>query len=582
MKTLLNTATLCVASFALISCGGDPAATPEAPVLLSASSKSTAQQQAVVSDYYNVVQKIYVGYFGRPADPGGLAFFSERFLSLQAPTAINQMGDAYAANAAIRSLIDVFGTSAESAALYPGDNGTFMDAVYRNLFGREADPAGKAFWVGQLDKGNVTRANAAVNIMAGAQGTDVDIVNKKTAVATYFTGALVTPTQQLAYSGLEANVGVRQMLGTVTATTDTTAFQATVDGAIANLVKNLSPFGMYFGKLGGGQTQFNSLVLENGQYYGFYSQAATGRFAPTGFLQGPSTTSGADFVSSDVRDFNPEPYAALTLTATYAAQSKLDGSVNTPNGPIPFTSTGPDPKLYSFNVPAVAADLAGTWVMTDNENKTYSMPGPVNNVVAGIGAACTFSGSMAPRAGGKNLFDASLTYAAVGGNTCRMAGKTATGIAFSMLADEGSTRQLFIAATTADRVLGTMLSGNRVTPDGMAPALTITDTVVGTGAVAGKGNIVTVHYTGFLYNAKNPGLRSTRFESSLDRGAPFSFLLGAGGVIAGWDQGVVGMRVGGKRTLVIPASLGYGVSGSGSTILPNASMVFDIEMTAVK
>jgi hypothetical protein len=111
--------------------------------------------------------------------------------------------------------------------------------------------------------------------------------------------------------------------------------------------------------------------------------------------------------------------------------------------------------------------------------------------------------------------------------------------------------------------------------------LTITDTVVGTGAAAQNGQTVTAHYTGWLYDPKAPDFKGQKFDSSAG-GAPFSFLLGAGQVIAGWDQGLLGMRAGGKRTLLIPATLGYGASGAGSLIKPNAALMFEVELVSVK
>lgn len=111
-------------------------------------------------------------------------------------------------------------------------------------------------------------------------------------------------------------------------------------------------------------------------------------------------------------------------------------------------------------------------------------------------------------------------------------------------------------------------------------ALKVTDTVVGTGATAVTNNKLSVHYTGWLYDVKASNLRGAKFDSSVDRGTPFSFTLG-GNVIAGWNQGVVGMKVGGKRTLIIPSSLGYGATGSG-TIPANAALVFDVELLSVQ
>ncbi|MBX3586881.1 MAG: FKBP-type peptidyl-prolyl cis-trans isomerase [Ramlibacter sp.] len=101
------------------------------------------------------------------------------------------------------------------------------------------------------------------------------------------------------------------------------------------------------------------------------------------------------------------------------------------------------------------------------------------------------------------------------------------------------------------------------------------DTTVGSGAQATAGQHVHVHYTGWLYN---DGTQGAKFDSSLDRNDPFAFSLGAGMVIKGWDEGVAGMKIGGKRTLIIPAALGYGARGAGGVIPPNATLKFDVEL----
>ena len=101
------------------------------------------------------------------------------------------------------------------------------------------------------------------------------------------------------------------------------------------------------------------------------------------------------------------------------------------------------------------------------------------------------------------------------------------------------------------------------------------DTTVGEGAEATKGNNVSVHYTGWLYNN---GEQGAKFDSSRDRNDPFEFSLGAGMVIKGWDEGVQGMKIGGQRTLIIPAALGYGARGAGGVIPPNATLKFDVEL----
>jgi FKBP-type peptidyl-prolyl cis-trans isomerase FkpA len=116
---------------------------------------------------------------------------------------------------------------------------------------------------------------------------------------------------------------------------------------------------------------------------------------------------------------------------------------------------------------------------------------------------------------------------------------------------------------------------------GTVTELIKTDTRTGTGPEAASGQNVTVHYTGWLYDAAREDHKGQKFDSSRDRNEPFSFRLGAGDVIAGWDQGVAGMRVGGQRTLTIPSALGYGSAGAGGVIPPDAVLVFDVELLGV-
>lgn len=102
---------------------------------------------------------------------------------------------------------------------------------------------------------------------------------------------------------------------------------------------------------------------------------------------------------------------------------------------------------------------------------------------------------------------------------------------------------------------------------------------IGTGKQADSGKIVFVHYTGWIYD---DGKKGKKFDSSRDRGKPFEFKLGAGKVIKGWDEGIAGMKQGGKRTLIIPSTLGYGASGFPPVIPPNAKLIFDVELVEVK
>jgi peptidylprolyl isomerase len=132
-----------------------------------------------------------------------------------------------------------------------------------------------------------------------------------------------------------------------------------------------------------------------------------------------------------------------------------------------------------------------------------------------------------------------------------------------------------VAAIVPAAALAQAAGGAITTPSG----LKITDTKVGTGATPKPGQICVMHYTGWLYEG---GAKGRKFDSSLDRGQPFEFPLGRRQVISGWDEGVATMKVGGKRTLIIPPELGYGARGAGGVIPPNATLIFDVELLDVK
>jgi peptidylprolyl isomerase len=112
-----------------------------------------------------------------------------------------------------------------------------------------------------------------------------------------------------------------------------------------------------------------------------------------------------------------------------------------------------------------------------------------------------------------------------------------------------------------------------------ASGLQISDTKVGTGAAPRAGQVCVMHYTGWLYQN---GVKGKKFDSSVDRNEPFEFTLGKHQVIAGWDEGIATMKVGGKRTLIIPPELGYGARGAGGVIPANATLMFDVELLNVK
>ncbi len=129
--------------------------------------------------------------------------------------------------------------------------------------------------------------------------------------------------------------------------------------------------------------------------------------------------------------------------------------------------------------------------------------------------------------------------------------------------------------TTVAPAIAQKAGKTMTTPSG----LQTTDSKIGTGALPKTGQICVMHYTGWLYEN---GAKGKKFDSSVDRGQPFEFPIGTHRVIAGWDEGVATMKVGGKRTLIIPPELGYGASGAGGVIPPNATLIFDVELLGVK
>jgi peptidylprolyl isomerase len=138
---------------------------------------------------------------------------------------------------------------------------------------------------------------------------------------------------------------------------------------------------------------------------------------------------------------------------------------------------------------------------------------------------------------------------------------------------------LACAATAAAPLAPSALAQTAAKAVKLPSGLQVIDTVAGTGALPKTGERCVMHYTGWLYEN---GQKGKKFDSSVDSGKPFEFPIGVGRVIKGWDEGVSTMKVGGKRTLIIPPGLGYGASGAGGVIPPNATLIFDVELIDIK
>lgn len=220
----------CTSVALLSACGGsapDPVPAQNMTLATAVTVQATAVQQAQTAPaaaYHDLLQRIYVAYFGRPADPAGLAYWAGQYSAFGLPATMGEVSTAYAGNATLKQFVDFFGASGESAALYPGDNAVFVTAIYQNLFNRAPDPAGLAYWVDVLNRGLMTRPIAALYIMGGAQNADVTVINKKVDVAKRFTDSLNTEARRVAYQGEYASALARAMLRNVGAATNAAAF----------------------------------------------------------------------------------------------------------------------------------------------------------------------------------------------------------------------------------------------------------------------------------------------------------------------------------------------------------------------
>ncbi len=247
MKNLFKLSAILLSGVLLVACGGGDAG-QSTPAPKYAASIQASVGQLAVTDYHPVVQQLYISYFGRPADLSGLQNFSSQLSQLNASSDIQGLTADYEKNTAIRALIDSFGSSDESKALYSGDDGTFIAAIYQNVLGRAPDAEGKAFWVNAISSGQLTRANASLALTAGAlvnvsaQGLlDGKLVRNRQQLGSAFTAGLDTPAKSAAYSGNAAAAAARAMLSSIGADSSSAGFQAIVSATIGQLVGTPAP-----------------------------------------------------------------------------------------------------------------------------------------------------------------------------------------------------------------------------------------------------------------------------------------------------------------------------------------------------
>ncbi|MBV8634438.1 MAG: DUF4214 domain-containing protein [Burkholderiaceae bacterium] len=197
---------------ALASCGGTSQSGPEQSGASAQDKRLAPSRKDAAAQYQNAVQQLYVAYFGRPADPIGLVNFENALLAANAPTDINGLNAAYSTNAAVKTLIDSFGTSNESKTLYgSGTTTDFVIKVFQNVLGRVPQSAGLSFWTNAIDSGKTSPGDAALSIMAGALGNtttqgllDAQLVNNRLAAASFFTSQVSAYNATGGYAGQSA------------------------------------------------------------------------------------------------------------------------------------------------------------------------------------------------------------------------------------------------------------------------------------------------------------------------------------------------------------------------------------------
>lgn len=281
MKTTLQAASICSLTLLLAACGSsdtESTALKNSPQAMRGLGAAQVVQR-VPADYTTVVQSLYMGFFGRPADASGLVFWNNAMSSKNLPTTLLELASGYSSNQDIRDILDAFANSPESQALYVANNPSFINAVYLNAFNRNAEAGGRAFWADFLDRGQYSRAQVVLFILSGGQNDDAIIAPKKVQAAITLTSLLDTAQEIQGYSGDRSNEAARVLLGTVTAATDMTAFRAGIEAFVASLGAIDMPFPTVSRYVGYHYLQ----AMSNGPVYAAgYSYSTGGVTGPVG------------------------------------------------------------------------------------------------------------------------------------------------------------------------------------------------------------------------------------------------------------------------------------------------------------
>lgn len=231
MKTYAPLASLAIL---LAACGGsntDSPAAKSAPLAMRSLQGATHE----AAGYVKLTQNLYIGFFGRAADAQGLDYWTNIFSDKNLPLTFPEWVAGYGVNADITAVLDAFASSVETQDLYVSNNASFINAIYQNGFNRYAEIGGRDYWAGQINSGAITRAQAVLSILSSAQGTDGDILTRKTQAAVTLTSLLNSDFLKLAYATGGYNDGARELLGRITATTDLAAFRADIVAFVTTL-----------------------------------------------------------------------------------------------------------------------------------------------------------------------------------------------------------------------------------------------------------------------------------------------------------------------------------------------------------
>ncbi|MBV8666506.1 MAG: DUF4214 domain-containing protein [Burkholderiaceae bacterium] len=358
----------------LTACGSS---TPNSSGVDAQSKQLHRSDKAQASDYATILQQLYIAYYGRPGDPGGMAYWEGVLLASGAPTDLQDLASAYATNTAVKTVINSFGNSAESVALYGTGNSTaFVTAIYNNVLGRAPDQAGLNYWAGLLSAGQVTQAQVAMAILAAAaaepsSSSDEQLVSNRLSVANYFSSQLTAQNAASTYSGNAANASIRTMLDGVTASTDITAYQATANLALGGMI-GVPAVEAFVGNMG-------SAGYANG------TGAAAHFVTPTGVA---ADNAGNLYVTETCHIRKITPAGATTMFAGFAGCGYRDGPVAAAEfsylSGIAVDSTGNvfvvDPDT------SVIRKISSTGVVSTFAGTAYAM-----GSADGVGAAARFN-----------------------------------------------------------------------------------------------------------------------------------------------------------------------------------------------